>query len=76
VAWGYATAASNLGVDIVEHSEVTGSCAAAGAASRASRPRGDDPREQDALVAAGHTSVLAAMVGLACRSSRIRCRRW
>src|SRR5213076_46166 len=24
VAWGYATAASNLGVDIVEHSEMTG----------------------------------------------------
>jgi len=65
VAWGYATRASELGVDIVEHAEVTGFV------------RGDDGRVEGVrttrgrilagrvgLVAAGHTSVLAAMLGL------------
>jgi sarcosine oxidase subunit beta len=66
VAWGFATAADRLGVDIVEHAEVTGF----------TRERGDGPvngvetsrgtirANKVALVAAGHSSVLASMVGL------------
>jgi sarcosine oxidase, subunit beta len=65
VAWGYATAASNLGVDIVEHSEVTGSLRGAGGrVEGVETTRGTIRANRTALVAAGHTSVLAAMVGL------------
>jgi sarcosine oxidase, subunit beta len=65
VAWGYATAASNLGVDIVEHSEVTGFVRGAGGRVDGVETTGGTIRaNRTALVAAGHTSVLAAMVGL------------
>jgi sarcosine oxidase subunit beta len=65
VAWGYATAASNLGVDIVEHSEVTGFVhGAGGRVEGVETTRGTIRANRTALVAAGHTSVLAAMVGL------------
>jgi sarcosine oxidase subunit beta len=65
VAWGYATAASNLGVDIVEHSEVTGFVSGAGdRVEGVETTRGTIRANRTALVAAGHTSVLAAMVGL------------
>jgi sarcosine oxidase, subunit beta len=65
VAWGYATAASNLGVDIVEHSEVTGFMRGAGGRVDGVETTGGTIRaNRTALVAAGHTSVLAAMVGL------------
>jgi sarcosine oxidase, subunit beta len=65
VAWAYATRASELGVDIVEHAEVTGFVRGSGGrveGVETSRGRILAPRV--ALVAAGHTSVLAAMVGL------------
>jgi sarcosine oxidase subunit beta len=65
VAWGYATAASNLGVDIVEHSEVTGFVRGPGGrVEGVETSRGTIRANRTALVAAGHTSVLAAMVGL------------
>jgi sarcosine oxidase, subunit beta len=65
VAWGYATAASNLGVDIVEHSEVTGFVRGGGGrVEGVETTRGTIRANRTALVAAGHTSVLAAMVGL------------
>jgi sarcosine oxidase subunit beta len=65
VAWGYATAASNLGVDIVEHSEVTGFVRGAGGRVDGVETTGGTIRaNRTALVAAGHTSVLAAMVRL------------
>ncbi len=65
VAWGYATAASNLGVDIVEHSEVTGFVRGAGGrVEGVETTRGTIRANRTALVAAGHTSVLAAMIGL------------
>jgi sarcosine oxidase, subunit beta len=65
VAWGYATAASNLGVDIVEHSEVTGFVGGPGGrVEGVETTRGAIRANRTALVAAGHTSVLAAMVGL------------
>jgi sarcosine oxidase subunit beta len=65
VAWGYATAASNLGVDIVEHSEVTGFVRGPGGrVEGVETTQGTIRASRTALVAAGHTSVLAAMVGL------------
>ncbi len=64
VAWGYARAASALGVDIVEHAEVTGLRTRQGRVVGVTTTRGEIAAETVALSAAGHTSVLAAMVGL------------
>ncbi|HYF12497.1 MAG TPA: sarcosine oxidase subunit beta family protein [Actinomycetota bacterium] len=65
VAWGYATAADRLGVDIVEHAEVTGFVRGdGGRVEGVETTRGTIGAAKVALVAAGHTSVLASMVGL------------
>jgi sarcosine oxidase, subunit beta len=65
VAWGFATAADRLGVDIVEHAEVTGFARGPGGrVTGVHTTRGTIAAGSVALVAAGHTSVLAAMVGL------------
>lgn len=65
VAWGYATRASDLGVDIVEHCEVTGFVRGGnGRVARVRTARGDISARRVALVAAGHTSVLASMLGI------------
>ncbi len=65
VAWGYATNADRLGVDIVEHAEVTGFLRAGdGGVIGVETSRGTIRAETVALAAAGHTSVLASMVGL------------
>ncbi|MGZ5291281.1 MAG: sarcosine oxidase subunit beta family protein [Actinomycetota bacterium] len=65
VAWGYATNADRLGVDIVEHCEVTGFVRGPGGhAEGVETSRGRIRAGAVALVAAGHTSVLASMVGL------------
>jgi sarcosine oxidase subunit beta len=65
MAWGFATRASDLGVDIVEHAEVTGFLrGSAGRVEGVETTRGEIRANKVALVAAGHTSVLASMVGL------------
>jgi sarcosine oxidase subunit beta len=65
VAWAYATRASELGVDVVEHAEVTGFLSGGdGRIEGVSTTRGEIRANRVALAAAGHTSVLAAMVGL------------
>ncbi|HKA67684.1 MAG TPA: FAD-dependent oxidoreductase, partial [Actinomycetes bacterium] len=64
VAWGFARAASDLGVDIVENCEVTGFDVRAGRVTGVRTTRGDIAAETVALSAAGHTSVLADMVGV------------
>jgi sarcosine oxidase, subunit beta len=65
VAWAYATRASELGVDIVERCEVTGFERGPGGRVEAVRTtRGDISARRVALVAAGHTSVLASMLDL------------
>ena len=65
VAWGYARGADRLGVDIVEHAEVTGFLRGNdGRVEGVETTRGTIRAEKVALAAAGHTSVLAAMVGL------------
>jgi sarcosine oxidase, subunit beta len=64
VAWGLATAADRLGVDIIEHCEVTAFDVDGGRVRGVRTSRGDIAASKVALVAAGHTSVLAAVVGL------------
>ena len=65
VAWAYATRASELGVDIVEHAEVTGFLRGPdGRVEGVATTRGEIRGSKVALAAAGHTSVLASMVGL------------
>ena len=65
MAWGYASAADQLGVDLVEHCEVTGFVrGASGRVEGVETSRGTIRASKVALAAAGHTSVLAAMVAL------------
>jgi sarcosine oxidase subunit beta len=65
VAWGYATRASELGVDIVEHAEVTGFLRGDdGRVEGVETSRGSIRARTVALAAAGHTSVLASMLDL------------
>jgi sarcosine oxidase subunit beta len=65
MAWGFARAADARGVDIVEHCEVTGFRRGPdGRVEGVETNRGAIRANKVALVAAGHTSVLASMVGL------------
>jgi sarcosine oxidase subunit beta len=65
VAWGYARAASALGVDIIQNCEVTGIARApSGAVSAVETTRGRIAARKVAVVAAGHTSVVMAMAGV------------
>jgi len=65
VAWGYATRASERGVDIVEHAEVTGFLRGPGGeVTGVETGRGTIRANTVALASAGHTSVLASMVDL------------
>ncbi len=64
VAWGYARAADGLGVDIIQNCEVTGFKIAAGAIKGVETNRGAIKTTKVGCVAAGHSSVLAAMAGL------------
>jgi sarcosine oxidase subunit beta len=65
VAWGYARAASALGVDIVQNCEVTGITRdAAGAVTGVETTRGPVATRKLGVVAAGNTSVVMAMAGL------------
>ncbi len=64
VAWGYARAADALGVDLIQGCEVTGIELTNGRATAVQTSRGRIAAGQVALVAAGHSSVLAGMAGL------------
>ncbi|MCX7375656.1 MAG: sarcosine oxidase subunit beta family protein [Alphaproteobacteria bacterium] len=65
VAWGYARAASALGVDIIQNCAVTGIRRGAdGAVQGVETERGFIAAPQVGVVAAGHTSVLMAMAGV------------
>ncbi|MBV9250814.1 MAG: FAD-dependent oxidoreductase, partial [Acetobacteraceae bacterium] len=65
VAWGYARAASALGVDIVQGCEVTAVRRdASGAVQAVETTRGAISARKVAVVAAGHTSVVMAMADL------------
>jgi sarcosine oxidase subunit beta len=64
VAWGYARAADRLGVDIIEHCEVTGFIEAGSRITGVRTSRGEIRAERTAISVAGHSSHLAAMAGL------------
>jgi sarcosine oxidase subunit beta len=65
VAWGYARAASALGVDIIQECEVTGFVRGSGGrVTGVETTRGRIGAERVAIAAAGHSSVLAQLAGL------------
>jgi sarcosine oxidase subunit beta len=64
VAWGYARAADRLGVDIIEHCEVTGFVREQGRVTGVETSRGRISAGRTAISVAGHTSQLAALAGL------------
>jgi sarcosine oxidase subunit beta len=61
VAWGYARAADALGVDIVQNCEVQGIIREDGRVKGVRTTRGTIHADKVGIVAAGHSSVLAAM---------------
>ena len=64
VAWGYARAASDLGVDIIQNCEVTGFVRnPEGRVTAVETSRGRISAGKVAMAAAGHSSVLAEMAG-------------
>jgi sarcosine oxidase subunit beta len=64
VAWGFARGADALGVDLVQGCEVTGIDVRDGRAVAVETTRGRISANRIGLVAAGHSTVLAAMAGL------------
>ena len=64
VAWGFARAADQLGVDIIQNCEVTGIRQVDGAVTALETSRGPIRTTKVGVVAAGHSSVMAAMAGL------------
>lgn len=63
VAWGYARAADQLGVDIIENCEVTGFDIVKGRVQGVQSTRGTVQVPQVGLTVAGHSSRLMAMAG-------------
>jgi sarcosine oxidase subunit beta len=64
VAWGFARRASEMGVDLIQNCEVTGVDVVDGRVVGLQTSRGRIAAGKVALAAAGHSSVLADMVGL------------
>lgn len=64
VAWGFARAADSYGVDIVQNCEVTGIRRDRGAVVGVETARGFIKARKVAVVASGHSSVIAAMAGI------------
>jgi sarcosine oxidase subunit beta len=64
VAWGFARAADALGVDLIQHCEVTGLEVTGGRVTGVHTTRGTIGAGRVALSAAGHTSAVAAMAGI------------
>ena len=63
VAWGYARAASALGVDIIQNCEVRGFLREGGAVAGVETSQGAIRAERVGIAAAGHSSVLAQLAG-------------
>jgi sarcosine oxidase subunit beta len=63
VAWGFARAADALGVDIIQNCEVTGFLQTDGRVEGVETSRGVIKAKKVGVVAAGHSSVIAAMAG-------------
>ena len=65
VAWGYARAASHLGVDIIQNCEVTDFLIEAGQCRGVMTSQGEIRAPRVGLAVAGHSSVLAEKAGFA-----------
>ncbi|MBV0891736.1 sarcosine oxidase subunit beta family protein [Paracoccus sp. Z118] len=63
VAWGYARACSQMGMDIVQNCEVAGVDIAGGRVRAVETTRGRIECDKLAIVVAGHSSVVAEMAG-------------
>ena len=63
VAWGYARACSEMGMDIIQQCEVTGIRRKNGQVQGVETSRGSIECEKLGIVVAGHTGVLADMAG-------------
>ncbi|MEX3314917.1 sarcosine oxidase subunit beta family protein [Sulfitobacter sp. PS-8MA] len=63
VAWGYARACSDMGMDIIQKCEVTGVRQTGGKVTGVSTTRGDIDCDKLGLVVAGHSGQLAEMAG-------------
>jgi methylglutamate dehydrogenase subunit A len=64
VAWGYARAASQLGVHIIENCEVTGFVKSGNKVTGVQTSRGKILSDKIGIAVAGHTSQVAKMAGL------------
>jgi sarcosine oxidase subunit beta len=64
MAWGYARAADALGVDLIQHCEVIGLDVVGSHIRAVETTRGRIRAGKVAIVAAGHSSVVAAMAGI------------
>ena len=64
VAWGYARGADAMGVDIIQNCEVTNINVKNGQVTGIETSKGIINSKQIGIVAAGHTSVIANMVGI------------
>ncbi|MEU8206759.1 sarcosine oxidase subunit beta family protein [Streptosporangium sp. NPDC049046] len=64
VAWGFARAAAAMGVDLIEHCEVTGIDVVDGRAEAVRTTRGRIAAGRVAMCAAGHSSVVGRMAGV------------
>jgi methylglutamate dehydrogenase subunit A len=64
VVWGYARAASALGVDIIQDCEVTGFIRTAGRVTGVETTRGEIRAEKIGMAVAGNTSKVARLAGL------------
>ncbi len=63
VAWGYARACSDMGMDIIQQCEVTGVRQTGGKVTGVSTTRGDIDCDKLGMVVAGHSGQLANMAG-------------
>jgi len=64
VAWGYARAASALGVDIIEDCEVTGLVTTGGVATGVETSQGSVAAGRVVFAVAGHTGAIGTMLGV------------
>ena len=64
VAWGFARRANEAGIDIIQNCEVTGFGTDGSGSPVSQTTRGDIAAGRVALCAAGHTSILAEMLGI------------
>jgi len=63
VAWGYARACSDMGMDIIQNCEVIGVTQENGKVTGVSTTRGDIACDKLGIVVAGHTGVMAGLAG-------------